>query len=134
MSQQGETFFTSIGCMDGRVQHAVNSFASLVFGAEYPDTITKAGFDGLFAHDELDQSEYESVLKMLMVSVEKHKSVGIIVHGHEHCAGNPVDHEQHKKDIKKSVAKIKKMLDKKKIDVKGVYVTLTPRIKIEDVI
>lgn len=120
--------------MDGRVQHAVNSFASLVFGAEFPDTITKAGFDGLFAHDELDQNEYESVLQMLMVSVNKHNSVGIIVHGHEHCAGNPVDHAQHKKDIKKSVAKIKKMLGKKKIEVKGVYVTLTPRIKIEDVV
>lgn len=134
MSQVGETFFTSIGCMDGRVQHAVNSYAALVFGAEFPDTVTKAGFDGLFAHDELDQNEHDSVEKMLMVSVNKHNSVGVIIHGHEHCAGNPVEEKQHKLDIKKSVAKVKKMLKGKKIEVKGVYVRLTPRIRIIDVV
>lgn len=134
MSDKTETFFTSIGCMDGRVQHAVNSYATLVFGAEFPDTITKAGFDGLFAHNELDRTEHDSVEKMLMVSVEKHNSVGVIVHGHEHCAGNPVDQKQHKKDIKKSVEKIKKMVWNKKIEVKGVYVSLTPRIRIEDIV
>lgn len=134
MSMPGETFFTSIGCMDGRVQHAVNSYASLVFGAEYPDTVTKAGFDGLFSHDELDQIEHDSVEKMLMVSVKKHNSVGVIIHGHEHCAGNPVDEKQHKLDIKKSVVKVKKMLKGKKIEVKGVYVRLTPRIRIVDVV
>lgn len=134
MSQTNETFFTSVGCMDGRVQTAVNGYASLVFGAEFPDTVTKAGFDGLFAHDELDPNEYSSVEKMIFVSVDKHKSYGVIVHGHEGCAGNPVDVAQHKKDIKKSVLKVKQMLKGKKIVVKGVYVHLTPRIRVEDVV
>jgi len=60
--------------------------------------------------------------------------VGIVVHGHEHCAGNPVEEKQHKIDIKKSVLKIKKMLNGKKVEVKGVYVRLTPRIRIIDVV
>jgi carbonic anhydrase len=134
MSQVEETFFTSVGCMDGRVQNAVNSYASLVFGAEYPDTVTKAGLDGLLAHDELDQNEHDSVEKMIMVSVDKHKSVGIVVHGHEHCAKNPVEEKQHKIDIKKSVLKVKKMLKGKKVEVKGVYIRLSPRVRIIDVV
>ena len=134
MSQVDDTFFTSVGCMDGRVQNAVNSYASLVFGAEYPYTVTKAGLDGLLAQGELDQNEHDSIEKMIMVSVDKHKSVGIVVHGHEHCAGNPVEEKQHKIDIKKSVLKVKKMLKGKKVEVKGVYIRLSPRVRIIDVV
>jgi len=130
----GETFFTSVGCMDGRVQKAVNRYASLIFGAEYADTVTKAGLDGLFAHDELDPNEHDSVKKMILVSVDKHKSHGIVVHGHEECAGNPVDAEQHKADIKKAVEKIKQMLDGNNVQVRGVYVRLEPRLKIDEVV
>lgn len=130
----GETFFTSVGCMDGRVQKAVNRFASLIFGAEFADTVTKAGLDGLFAHDELDLNEHESVKEMIMVSVRRHNSYGIVVHGHEHCAGNPVDDSQHKKDIASSVKKIKKMLDGKKVEVRGIYVKLSPRVRIIQVV
>ena len=133
-SHKGETFFTSVGCMDGRVQNAVNKYASLVYGAEFPDTITKAGLDGLFASEEMDDDDYNSVEKMVTVSIKKHKSFGVVVHGHEGCAGNPVDENQHKKDIKKAVLKIKKMVKGSKVEVKGVYVRLTPRIRIVEVV
>lgn len=131
---KGETFFTSVGCMDGRVQKIVNRYASLMYGAEYADTITKAGLDGLFADVEIDPEVYESIRKMIMVSVEKHKSFGIVVHGHEECAGNPVSDAQHKKDIKKSVEAIKKMVRGSGVKVRGVYVRLQPRQKIEEVV
>lgn len=134
MSEIGQTFFTSVGCMDGRVQKAANKYASLIFGAEFADTVTKAGLDGLFAKDDVDPDLYESVKSMILVSVEKHHSFGIIVHGHENCAGNPVTDEQHKTDIKKSVEVIKKMVEGKDIDVHGVYIRLVPRIKVEEVI
>lgn len=130
----GETFFTSVGCMDGRVQKAVNRYASLVYGAEYADTVTKAGLDGIFSHENIDPEVFESVKSMIFVSVDRHKSHGIVVHGHEECAGNPVSDEQHKKDIKKSVESIRKMLDGKKVEVRGVYVRLMPRLKIEEVV
>lgn len=132
-SHKGETFFTSAGCMDGRVQKAVNRYASLIFGAEYADMVTRAGFDGVFAENKVDPQVYEAVKSMLLVSVDKHHSHGIVVHGHEECAGNPVSHEQHKKDIKKAVEQVKKMVDDK-VEVKGIYVRLIPRVKIEEVI
>lgn len=133
MSQVGETFFTSVGCMDGRVQKAVNRYASLIFGAEYADTVTKAGLDGLFAAQVIDDELYESVKSMILVSVDKHHSYGIIVHGHEGCAGNPVEDTQHKKDIKKSVEVIKKMMKGKSVEVRGVYIKLAPRVKVVEV-
>ncbi len=134
MSQVGETFFTSVGCMDGRVQKAVNRYASLIFGAEYADTVTKAGLDGLFAAKVIDETLYESVKSMVLVSVDKHHSYGIVVHGHEGCAGNPVEDAQHKKDIKKSVEVIKKMVRGKKVEVRGVYIKLAPRVKVVEVV
>ncbi len=133
-SHKGETFFTSVGCMDGRVQKAVNRYASLMYGAEYADTVTKAGLDGIFSKKDVDLQVYDAVKSMLLVSVDKHHSYGIVVHGHEECAGNPVSHEQHKQDIKQSVATVKKMMEGRDIEVRGVYVRLTPRIKIEEVV
>lgn len=133
-AHSGETFFTNVECMDGRVQKAVNRYASLVFGAEYADTITKAGLDGLLAHEDLDPEVSTSVKNMILVSVDKHGSLGIVVHGHEECAGNPVTDEKHKEDIRKSVQTVKKMIDGKNVKVKGVYVHLNPRVKIEEVV
>lgn len=134
MSEIGQTFFTSCGCMDGRVQKAANKYASLMFGAEYADTVTKAGLDGIFAKEDVDPDVYQSIKDMILVSVEKHHSFGIVVHGHEGCAGNPVDDIQHKKDIKKSVEAIKKMVHGHDIEIRGIYIRLTPRVKIEEVV
>lgn len=133
-SYKGETFFTSVGCMDGRVQKAIDQYAGLLFGAEYCDTVTKAGLDGLLSTPEIDPVVYESIKSMVLVSVDRHKSFGIMVHGHEECAGNPVSDAQHKKDIKKSVQTIKKMVRGKKVTVRGVYVRLRPQIKLEVVV
>lgn len=102
MSKADETFFTSIGCMDGRVQDPIGHFGQKLFGAEYPDTITEAGLVGLLGKDSVEQSLLESIKKKVLISVEKHHSKGIIVHGHEECAGNPVDDRQHKEEILKT--------------------------------
>lgn len=132
-SHANETFFTNVGCMDGRVQKAVNKYGSLVFGAEYADTVTKAGLDGLLAREDIEENVLESIRQMILVSVEKHHSYGIIVHGHSECAGNPVSDEQHIKDIKKSVERIKEMVGSAEVSVKGIYITLSPRVKITEV-
>ncbi len=48
MSMPGETFFTSIGCMDGRVQGPVAEFGREKFGGQFADAITEPGReDGL---------------------------------------------------------------------------------------
>lgn len=122
MSQAGETFFTVVGCMDGRIQDVVASFGREKFGATYPDTITEAGLVGLLARENPDKALSDSLqFKIAVVSVGKHHAKGIIVAGHAECAGNPVDDQKHKEDIRTSVIKIREMI-KDQLPVIGVFV------------
>jgi carbonic anhydrase len=114
-----ETFFTTVGCMDGRVQEVVGTFGREKLDALYPDTITDAGIVGkLPLKNEALFADLK--FKLIDVSLEKHHSKGIIVHGHTECAGNPVDDETQKEDIRKSTAVIKKMVGS--LPVIGVFV------------
>jgi len=121
MVKQDETFFTSIGCMDGRVQDPIRNFGQKLFSAEYTDTITEAGLVGLLAKENLDQALTDSIREKVLISLEKHHSKGIIVHGHQECAGNPVADDKHKNDIQKSVGIIKSLIDSS-MSVVGVFV------------
>lgn len=120
MSGAGETFFTVVGCMDGRVQDVVAKFGQEKFGAMYPDTITEAGIVGIIANNP-DPKFVENLKFKLLVSIEKHHSRGIIVDGHQECAGNPVDDEKHKQDIKTSVEFVRNLIENK-IPVVGIFV------------
>ncbi|MDP3987674.1 MAG: hypothetical protein Q8P80_00855 [Candidatus Levybacteria bacterium] len=110
MSQAGETFFTSVGCMDGRVQEVVAKLGREKFQALYGDTITEAGLVGLLGKEKQDPNFINSLKNKIFISLEKHHSKGIIVHGHQDCAGNPVDDQKHKEDISKSVELIRGMV------------------------
>ncbi len=101
MSDSSETFFTSVGCMDGRVQDPVARFGRNKFGVKFADTITEAGLVGQIARSD-NPALVEGIKKKLFISLEKHHSKGIIVHGHQDCAGNPVPDEKHKEDILKT--------------------------------
>ncbi len=100
MMLRSETFFTSVGCMDGRVQTPIKHFGQKKFETEYPDTITEAGLVGLLSKDSVDQSLLDSIKSKILISLKKHHSKGIVVHGHEDCAGNPVDDKRHKNDTR----------------------------------
>ncbi|MBI2621814.1 MAG: hypothetical protein HYW63_04205 [Candidatus Levybacteria bacterium] len=104
MPDTSETFFTSVGCMDGRVQEPVAEFGRARFRVKFADTITEAGLVGKFAQDNIDQKLLDSLkFKIIDVSVAKHHSKGIIVHGHQDCAASDaVDDEAHKAQIKKA--------------------------------
>lgn len=102
MSQAGETFFTSVGCMDGRSECTIAKWGREKFGLKYADAITEAGLVGLLSKEDVDQYLLNSLKKKVLISVEKHHSKNIIVSGHEDCAGNPVDDKKHKEDILKS--------------------------------
>lgn len=124
MSQNGETFFTTIGCMDGRVQVPVSKFGRDQFDANFPDTITEAGLVGKLANEPISNELIESIrFKLVDVSIGKHSSKGIVVHGHQECAGNPVSENQHISDIVKTCKKIKSMV--KNVSVVGVFVYRT---------
>lgn len=131
--------------MDGRVQRPIADFGRKKFGAEFADTITEAGLVGLLARLQLpasphaEQSEaareqsdggqannpsqtlLNSIKNKLAISIELHHSKGILVHGHQDCAGNPVSLEKHTEDVKKSVEIIKGLIENK-VPVIGLFV------------
>ena len=119
MSGIGETFFTTVGCMDGRVQDPVATYGIEKFNALFGDTITEAGLVGLLANNP-SQDLLESIKKKVLISVEKHHSKGIVVHGHQECAGNPVDDETHKQDVLKATEIIRSIVPS--LEVKPVFV------------
>jgi len=125
MSQVGETFFTSIGCMDGRVQEPILAFGQQKFGVRYADTITEAGLVGLLVKNNVDKTLLDSLRKKILVSIEKHRSEGIIVHGHQECAGNPVKDKQHIEDVLKTAKAIGALI-KRNIQIIPVFVKRSP--------
>lgn len=120
MSDLGETFFTSVGCMDGRVQTPVSQYGWNKYSAIYPDTITEAGIVGLLANNP-SKDFLDSVKKKVLISVEKHHSKGIVVHGHQNCAGNPIDDNIHKDQTKKAAEVIRSFVPSD-IEVRAVFV------------
>jgi carbonic anhydrase len=123
MADLGETFFTSVGCMDGRVQAPIADYGQKRYSVLYPDTITEAGLVGLLANNPSVEL-LEAIKQKVLISVEKHHSKGIIVHGHQHCAGNPVEDELHKEETKKAAAVIKSFVPQE-LEVKAVFVNKT---------
>lgn len=120
MSKPNETFFTVVGCMDGRVQRVMEEYGQQNFKAKYPDTITGPGIVALISKG-LTKEQSDELKKKLLISLNLHKSVGVIVNGHAECAGNPVDDSIHKEDVKKSVDYIKRMIGNK-VPVVGLFV------------
>ncbi len=122
MSNERETFFTTVGCMDGRVQEPVTNFGRQVFGAKFADTVTEAGLVGKLAQDQVDPEVRESIKKKVVdVSIGKHDSKGIVVHGHQECAGNPVADDKQKDDVRRSVSFVDNLIESK-VPVIGVFV------------
>ena len=121
MVNSTETFFTSVGCMDGRVQGPVLRFGQDKFGARFADTITEAGLVGQLSRDQVDQQLRNSLMEKLEISIKKHNSRGIIVHGHQDCAGNPVSDDVQRDDIRRSVTFIKTLVGSS-VTIIGVFV------------
>ncbi|MCL4354449.1 hypothetical protein M1349_03190 [Patescibacteria group bacterium] len=122
MSQVGETFFTSVGCMDGRVQCPVAKYGKARYGVKFADTITEAGLVGQVLKKDADPKLLESVKNKILISLTKHLSKGIVVHGHQECAGNPVADEQHKQETKEAARIIKGMLGAMDLEVKPIFI------------
>lgn len=128
MSNENETFFTSVGCMDGRVQEPILKFGQKKFNAKFADIITEAGLVGVLSKpsqaeskQNVDNNLIKSLKKKILISLERHRSKGIVVHGHQECAGNPVGDERHKDYIRKSVNLIQSFINSF-VPVVGVFV------------
>jgi hypothetical protein len=122
MSHAGETFFTSIGCMDGRVHQIITEYGQNRYGVKYADTITEAGIVGQIVKEDVDPKLLEAIKNKILISISKHLSKGIIVHGHVECAGNPIDDELHRKQTIEAAKIVKNMVGAMQIEVIPVFV------------
>lgn len=97
------SFCTAVNCMDGRVQTPVIAFLRRRFNADYVDTVTEPGPNGILAAGE-DTASIESILRRVFISVEEHGSVGIAVVGHHDYAGNPAPKDEQIARVRKAKA------------------------------
>jgi len=112
-------FATAINCIDGRVQKPIMEYVIRRFGVDYVDVITEPGPDRLLSENRFIDI-VESVKRRVLISVEKHKSKIVIIVGHHDCAANPVEKEEHCRQIKEAVQNIKKW--HLEVDLYGVWV------------
>lgn len=106
------TFVTTIDCMDGRTQLPVNDYMREKYGADFVDTITEAGPDGILANNG---EATDSIKERVIISFEKHGSGLIAIVGHHDCAGNPVDAETHLENIRSAVSVVSTWFDGVKV-------------------
>ena len=91
-------FCTLVCCMDGRFIHILNEYIRSNYRYTFVDTITDAGAVNKIVSDEEYLKKIED--KVVLISVNKHKSDHIFVAGHSDCAGCPTDDNTQKEYIK----------------------------------
>ena len=99
------TFVTAITCMDGRVQRPVTDWKEHRFAADYVDTITEPGPNGILA-ERADAAAVESILARVRISVDGHGSSAVAVVGHHDCAGNPAAKDRQLAQVRDAVTVI----------------------------
>ena len=97
-------FCTLVCCMDGRFIHILNEYIRGNYRYTFVDTITDAGAVNKIVNDEDYLKSIED--KVVLISVNKHKSDHIFVAGHSDCAGCPTDDETQKGYIRQAVEKM----------------------------
>ena len=97
-------FCTLVCCMDGRFIHILNEYIRSNYRYTFVDTITDAGSVNKIVSDEEYLKKIED--KVVLISVNKHKSDHIFVAGHSDCAGCPTDDETQKGYIRQAAEKM----------------------------
>ncbi len=95
------TFVTAINCMDGRTQVPVNDWMKASFSADYVDTITEPGPDGILS--DHNHPLVTSIKNRVLISVQKHHSRVVAIVAHGDCAGNPVSKDEHLTMLRRAV-------------------------------
>ena len=97
-------FCTLVCCMDGRFIHILNEYIRGNYRYTFVETITDAGAVNKIVNDEDYLKSIED--KVVLISVNKHKSDHIFVAGHSDCAGCPIDDETQKGYIRQAAEKM----------------------------
>jgi hypothetical protein len=122
---KGKKFATALNCMDGRVQEPVIKFLKEKYKVDFVDMITEPGMDKILSTG--NKKILEKIRKKIEISVKKHGSRIVAIAGHVDCAGNPVEKEEHFRQIKKG----KEILEKMNLKVKIVGLWINENWKVE---
>lgn len=108
--------------MDGRIQEPLRKFATKRFGVQFVDAVTDRG--GLLRHlPEIESKGYiENMLTNIKVSRDVHHSKGVVMAGHQKCAGYNIPDEQKKKEVLEAANLIRRELPE--LEVIPVFVTV----------
>ncbi len=99
-------FGTAIKCMDGRTHLPVIEYLKSKYNIDYVDLITEPGPNKILA-EGADSARIKSILEKVSISIEKHGSKVVAACGHFDCAGNPLNEQDQKMHLLKSVERIK---------------------------
>ena len=94
-------FATAITCIDGRTQAPVSEWVKRNAHADFVDTVTWAGVDGVLTSGDADIAAH--IRDAVEISVETHGSAYVAVAGHYECAAFPGDRERHLAAIRAAV-------------------------------
>ena len=100
-------FCTLICCMDGRFIHIINEYIRNNYRYKYVDTITDAGPVNKIIYEDYLNSIKD---KVVLISMNKHKSDHIFIACHIYCAWCPIYDETQKNYIRQSAEKMHKDL------------------------
>lgn len=96
------SFAASVQCIDGRVQGPVSEWIRSECGVDYVDAITEPGCDS--ALSEGDRADLRSKVE---ISVRAHGSKTVFVSGHHDCAANPGSEQEHARQVRASVQRVR---------------------------
>lgn len=85
-------FATAITCIDGRTQTPVGEWVKRQAHADYVDTVTWPGPEGVMTSG--DQSIHDAIRNAVEVSVRAHGSTFVAIAGHYDCAAFPAERER----------------------------------------
>ena len=103
-------FATLVNCIDGRVQKAAYDYVSDKYNVEFVDVVTEPGVVKHFTKDGC-QKAYKSIQDRIDVSISAHESQSIAVVAHFDCAGNKVEDDSQKGQLKEAVQMLKDKYD-----------------------
>ena len=114
------SFCAVVNCMDGRTQIPASEYLKKRFGADYADAITEPGPEKILAEREKGDPVFDNIFYRLEISATKHKAKGIGVVAHYDCAGNPVEKDEHLRQLKIALQKIRERFPE--IEVVGLWI------------
>lgn len=93
-------FAVAVTCIDGRIQDVVREHVRSTYGVDHVDVVTLPGADAALAGPGAGRS---CAIDGVTTSRSAHGSEVAVVVGHTDCAGNPVDADQHVRDLRAAV-------------------------------